>query len=272
MTGVIEVLHSLHMYRSLFGAGLVALALAVACGSDAGGVANNNHRFDASGGFAGNTGGSGGTTHGDASAGSGGVSGTGAGGAAGAGNDAGVSFDVCTDPVGNLLDHGTFEEGMAGDAPAFWEVRAPGQPTTCAGSGTPSQHVYLSAAPTGCTGNALTIDALGQWDCYAIQRVSDYNSIQAGATYRISAAVRAQGNSINPAAWFVLGVQWLDANDQFFGDVKNPKTASAADNDFDWKVLSWNVVAPSNATRMLVWLSAHYPGRVDYDNIAVVKL
>lgn len=260
------------MHRSLIGAGPALLALAVACGSSAGGVADNSHGFDAGGGAGGSTGGSGGTSPSDAAA--GGVSGTGATGASGGsgGSDSGVSYDVCTEPVGNLLAHGTFEEGMNGDAPTNWEVRDPSILSTCAQSGTAAQHLYLSPAPTGCTGNALTIDALGQWDCYAIQRVSDYGSIQGGATYRISAAVRAQGNAINPAAWFVLGVQWLDAQDQFFGDVKNPKTAAAADNDFDWKVLSFNVVAPSNATRILVWLSAHYPGRVDYDNVAVVKL
>jgi hypothetical protein len=158
------------------------------------------------------------------------------------------------------------------DVPANWEIRNPAEPGTCAGSGTPAQHIFLSAPPTGCTGHALAIDARGQWDCIAIQRVSDYNSIVPGATYRISAVVRAQGNAINPAAYFVLGAQWLDSQDQFKDDLKNPKPATAADNDYDWKVLSYDVVAPTYARRILVWLSAHYPGRVDYDNVSVVKL
>ncbi len=162
--------------------------------------------------------------------------------------------------------------GSNGDAPTNWEVRNPSILSACAASGTPAQHVYLSPGPPGCGGNALTIDALGQWDCYAIQRVSDYNTIQGGATYRISATVRAQGNAINPAAYFVLGAQWLNAQDQFYGDEKNPKPLTAADNDYDWKVLSYDVQAPLDAKRILVWLSAHYPGRVDYDNISVVKL
>ncbi len=161
---------------------------------------------------------------------------------------------------------------MTGDVPAFWELRDPAAPANCAGSGSPAEHVFLTSPAPGCTGNALAMDARGQWDCYAIQRVSDYDSIQGGATYRISAAVRSTGNSVNPAAWFVLGVQWLDQNDAFFGDEKNPKTASAAENDFDWKLLSFDLVAPASARRILIWLSAHYPGRADFDNVSVVKL
>ena len=262
----VPMLECAGMRRVLIVGGLAVVALA-ACGAQPGGVADNSH---ASGGAAGSTSGSGGMggVKSDAAAGSGGLSGTGGT----AGQDSGVSFDLCADPAGNLFAHGTFEEGMSGQAPTNWEVRNPAQPGNCSGSGTASEHVFLAPPPTGCSGNALAIDARGQWDCFAVQRVSDYNSIEGGATYRISADVRAQGNAVNPAAWFVLGVQWLDANDAFFGDVKNPKPAAAADNDYDWKVLSWDIVAPANARRILVWLSAHYPGRVDYDNISVVKL
>ncbi len=161
---------------------------------------------------------------------------------------------------------------MSGNAPTQWEVRNPGQPGACAGSGAPSEHVFLTNGPPGCGGHALAIDGRGAWDCYAIQRVSDYGSIQGGATYRISAVVRSEGNAINPAAYFTVGVQWLDAQDSFFGDQKNPKPTTAAENDYDWKLLSFDVVAPKNATRILIWLSGHYPGRVDHDNVSVVKL
>lgn len=161
---------------------------------------------------------------------------------------------------------------MSGLAPTGWEVRTPGQPDKCLGSGKPSEHVFLSAGPTGCGGQALAVDARGEWDCYAVQRVSDYGSIEGGATYRISASVRSSGNAVNPAAWFIIGAQWLDGNDAFFGDEKHPKPSSGAQNDFDWRVLSWDVVAPLNAKRILIWLSAHYPGRADIDNVSVVKL
>jgi len=254
---------------------LVAVFALSACGGDDTSVASNT----------GGTGGasSGGTSSGGTSSGgtsSGGTSsgGTSSGGAAGAsggsGGAAGASgwTDLCAAPSGNLFAHGTFEEGMSGLAPSGWEVRAPGMPDTCKSSGQPSEHVFLTTGPTGCGGNALAVDARGQWDCYAVQRVSDYNSIEGGATYRISASVRASGNNVNPAAWFVLGVQWLDANDAFFGDEKNPKTATAAENDYDWKVLQWELTAPANAKRILVWLSAHYPGRADFDNVSVTKL
>lgn len=239
--------------------------LALACGAGEDGVANSAAGGGgAVGGGAGALGGSAGSAANAGTAGGAAAAGTGSGGTAG-----GVS---CGPPAGNLLAHGEFKEGMSGLAPTGWEVRTPSQPDACKGSGTPAEHLFLSAGEPACGGQALTIDACGEWDCYAIQRVTDYSSIEGGATYRISARVRSSGNATNPAAWFVLGAQWLDANDGFFGDVKNPQTASAAANDFDWKTLAWDVVAPPNARRMLVWLSAHYPGRVDYDDVSVTKL
>ncbi|MBK9267002.1 MAG: hypothetical protein IPM54_45405 [Polyangiaceae bacterium] len=180
--------------------------------------------------------------------------------------------DLCNPLPGNILAHTTFEEGMNGQAPAYWQVRDPGAPGACLGSGAPDSHVFLTTAAPGCGGNALAVDARGQWDCYAVQIFSDYNTIQEGATYRISTAARSQGNTVNPAAWFHIGAQWLDGNDSVFGDVKNPKPASADLNDYDWQVVWWDVVAPPGARRIVVWLSAHYPGRVDFDNISVVKL
>jgi hypothetical protein len=186
----------------------------------------------------------------------------------------------CSPPPGNLLAHGTFEEGMQGLAPTGWEVRNPAMPEgACLASGSPEQHVFLSEAPPGCQGHALSIDARGEWDCYAIQRVSDYGSIQGGARYRVQALVRSQGNAPDgaycpecAAAWFVIGVQWLDANDSFFGDEKNIKPADPSQNDHDWSLVSFDLEPPPNATRILVWLTAHYPGRVDYDNVAVLPL
>lgn len=270
-----------------FGAGLLLSGLLslTACGEDGDGIATN------AGGAGGTPSGgtsSGGTSSGGTSAGgapsggtsSGGVAGgggmgavAGAGGAGAAGGTGGSGWaDLCAAPAGNLFAHGTFEEGMSGLAPTGWEVRAPGMPDTCKSSGQPNEHVFLTPASSACGGNALGIDAKGQWDCYAVQRVSDYNSIEGGATYRISASARSTGNAVNSAAWFVMGVQWLDGSDAFFGDEKNPQPASASENDFDWKVLQWELVAPSNAKRILVWLSAHYPGRVDFDNVSVVKL
>ncbi|MBI3204361.1 MAG: hypothetical protein HYZ29_22685 [Myxococcales bacterium] len=46
----------------------------------------------------------------------------------------------------------------------------------------------------------------------------------------------------------------------------------AASVALGWKVIQWDVVAPQNAKRILVWLSAHYPGRADIDNVSVVNL
>jgi hypothetical protein len=181
-----------------------------------------------------------------------------------------ATVDLCSPPTGNIFEHGEFEEGMSVNAPTGWEARNPSAPGSCPGS--PESHVFLGSPPPGCGGHSLVIDAGGTWDCYAVQRVSDYFTIEEGRRYRISAAVRSTGNAVNPAAWFIIGVQWVDATDSFFGDDKNPQTSSAEDNDFDWKVLTFDLVAPAGATRILVWLTAHYPGRVEYDNIAVVRV
>lgn len=247
---------------------VLALGFAAGCGDGDSAVASN------AGGSAGSS-----TSGGASSGGSGGTTATGgapsggaSSGGASSGGSAGSGADLCSAPAGNLLAHGSFEEGMSGLAPTGWEVRTPGQPDKCKGSGQPGEHVFLTGGPTGCGGDALAVDARGEWDCYAVQRVSDYDSIQGGAKYRISASVRSTGNGVNPAAWFIIGAQWLDGNDAFFGDEKNPKTLSAAENDFDWKVLSWDVVAPANAKRILIWLSAHYPGRADVDNVSVLEL
>ena len=36
--------------------------------------------------------------------------------------------------------------------------------------------------------------------------------------------------------------------------------------------LSWDVVAPAPAKRIVVWLRVHYPERVDFDNVSVEKV
>ncbi|HRI09153.1 MAG TPA: hypothetical protein PKW35_15130, partial [Nannocystaceae bacterium] len=214
-------------------------------------------------------GGSGETSSGGASSEgtSGSTGGSGSSGDTGDTGDTGGTPSLC-EPAGNLIEHGSLDEGMNGAAPAGWEVRSPGKDQECAGN---DPHVFASAAAPGCGGGGITVDANDAWDCYAVQTVSPYNSIEGGATYVIRATVRSSGNAVNPAAWFVLGVQWLDGNDAFFGDEKNPKPAAAADNDFDWKVLEWEVQAPPEARRILVWMTAHYPGQVEYDHVAVVK-
>jgi hypothetical protein len=158
--------------------------------------------------------------------------------------------------------------GISNDAPVGWEVRDPGKKASC---GPPGEHLYEEPPAPGCSGKSIVVDARGEWDCYAVQTVSPYNSIEGGATYVVRAVVRSEGNSVNPAAWFLLGAQWLDDKDTFFGDEKNPKTTSAVENDHDWKVLEWELTAPPQARRILLWLSAHYPGKVTFDHVAVYR-
>jgi hypothetical protein len=240
-------------------------ALVSGCGDDAG-VADNSAAVGGAGASgAASSGGSAGVAAGGGAGGSGGLP-------VDSGSDASSSADLCSAPSGTFFALGDFESGMDGDVPKGWELRDKNAPANCAGSGSAAEHVFLTSPAPGCAGKALAMDARGQWDCYAIQRVSDYNTIVGGKTYRVSASVRSTGNADNPAAWFIVGVQWLDASDGFFGDEKNPKTVAASDNDFDWKQLSFDLVAPQNARRILVWLSAHYPGRVDIDNVSVRAL
>jgi hypothetical protein len=106
-----------------------------------------------------------------------------------------------------------------------------------------------------------------QWDCYAVQYFTDYNTILGGHTYTLSAAVKSESQD-NPAAWFVLGLQWLDGADQVFGDEMNPQPP---DVNYDWTRLSFSLVAPANAHRAVVWLTGHYPGRVTFDKISLTQ-
>lgn len=42
--------------------------------------------------------------------------------------------------------------------------------------------------------------------------------------------------------------------------------------DYDWRVLEWDLVAPVDARRAVVWLTAHYSGRVDFDSLSMIEL
>lgn len=186
----------------------------------------------------------------------------------GASDDAGTPMDAgvgdpCTPPAFSLIE-GTFETGFDGLAPRGWQVRDPAAPGRC---GDAASHVFLTAPPPGCAGNALAVDARGTWDCYAIQVYTDYDTIRGGRTYRVSAMARSVGRD-NPGGWFFLGLSWLDGADRVFGDERNPRIEPL---DFDWRRVEFDVVAPSEARRAVVWLTAHYEGRMDFDQVSIVE-
>lgn len=175
--------------------------------------------------------------------------------------DGGV--DLCAWPAASLID-GRFDDGLDGLTPPGWQVRDPDAPGRC---GDPREHVYAIDAPPGCGGRALAVDARGEWDCYAIQAFTDYDTIRGGRTYRLRATVRSIGRE-NPGGWFFLGLSWLDGDDRVFGDERNPRVEPL---DFDWRRVELDVVAPPEARRAVVWLTAHYDGRVDFDSVALVE-
>ncbi len=174
-------------------------------------------------------------------------------------SDAGAGA-LCDAAPGSLIPGDL--DTLDGLAPPGWQVRDPGAPDRC---GNASEHVYLTDGPCG---TALAIDARGEWDCYAVQAFTDYATIEPGATYRLSFAARSEGQD-NPAGWFMIGVQWLDGSDGVFGNEQNPQQMPL---DFDWKRIDWDLVAPAEARRAVVWLTAHYPGRVDFDALSFTRL
>lgn len=174
--------------------------------------------------------------------------------------DAGVT--TCGPLAGSLID-GTFEAGLTGTAPPGWQVRDPGVASSC-----PADTLSIVPGDPACGTSALLVDARGRWDCYAIQTFTDYGTIEPGRTYRVHARVRSEAQD-NPAAWFVVGLQWLDGSDAVFGDEKNPRPS---DVNYDWTVIEWDLVAPAGARRAVIWLSAHYPGRVTYDDVSIAPV
>lgn len=177
-----------------------------------------------------------------------------------AGGDAGGP-DLCGPTAGSLID-GSFDDGLDGLTPPTWQVRDPAAPGRC---GDPAGHVYSVDPPLGCPGRAIAIDAHGDWDCYAIQVYTDYDTIEGGRTYLVSAVARSVGRE-NPGGWFFLGLQWLDGSDRVFGDERNPMLEPL---DFEWRRVTFDVVAPAEARRAVVWLTAHYDGRMDFDDVAI---
>ncbi len=178
-------------------------------------------------------------------------------------DDAGVDLgaaDVCAAAAGSLVPGEL--DSLDGLVPPGWQVRDPGAPDRC---GDPSEHVYVTDGPCG---SAIAIDARGEWDCYAIQAFTDYSTIEPGATYRLSFAARSEGQD-NPAGWWMIGVQWLDGADGVFGNEQNPAQSPL---DFEWTRIDWDLVAPANARRAVVWLTAHYPGRVDFDALSFTRI
>jgi len=82
--------------------------------------------------------------------------------------------------------------------------------------------------------------------------------------------VRSEGND-NPASWYVIGIWWMHDDVRVSGEseVKNPEQETTI---YDWRLIEFEAVAPVDANRAAVFLTAHYHGIVWYDDIVLCAL
>lgn len=160
----------------------------------------------------------------------------------------------------NLIRGGGFELGE-GDYPGvgrYWETNDaqphPEVDFLDAGikhSGHYSQH--LAANPV--------------WDLGMTRQITDYGSVVPGRTYRLQAWVRT-ANVQNPAGWYVLGLWWFE-NDTWLGDVKMERPET---NNYDWRLITIEAVAPPRANRLGAILTRHTDGDAWYDDVRAVEV
>ena len=101
-----------------------------------------------------------------------------------------------------------------------------------------------------------------------VRQVSAYNSITPGKTYRVSAWVRTQ-NVGNPAGWYVFGIWWFNGADAYLSDVKMPQQETL---NYDWREISYTVVAPAGAARVVAVLTRHTDGDAWYDDVSISEI
>jgi hypothetical protein len=161
----------------------------------------------------------------------------------------------------NLIRNPGFEEGVSPTYPGvgrYWETN----------DAQPHPDVDVLTTTTRHTGSCSQwLKANPAWDLGMVRQFTAYNSITPGKTYRISAWIKT-ANVRNPAGWYVFGA-WVFNNDTYLGDSKMPQQETL---NYDWREISWTVVAPTGVNRMAVVLTRHTDGDAWYDDVSVTEV
>jgi hypothetical protein len=164
--------------------------------------------------------------------------------------------------AGNLMKNPGFEDGLSATYPGVglhWETND-AQPH--------SDVDVLTGSISHSGAYSQWLKANPSWDLGAVRQVSAYGSVTAGKTYHVQAWIKT-ANVANPAGWYVFGIWWFN-NDSLVdppaGESKMPRQET---NNYDWRPISWEVVAPATANRVAAFLTRHTDGDAWYDDVFV---
>ncbi len=161
----------------------------------------------------------------------------------------------------NLIQKGDFEQGASPTYPGVglhWETNDA------------AAHPEIEALSASSHGGAYSqwLKAHPTWDLGAVRQVSGYNSVTAGRTYHVQAWIKT-ANVQNPAGWYVFGLWWFNGNERIAGSESESKMPRQETNNYSWRAVSWEVVAPAGANRVAAFLSRHTDGDAWYDDIFI---
>ncbi len=161
----------------------------------------------------------------------------------------------------NLIRNPGFEEGPSPTYPGvgvYWETN----------DAEPHPDIDVLTTSTRHSGSySQWLKANSAWDLGMVRQVSPYNSITPGKTYRVSAWIKT-ANVYNPNGWYVFGIRWMD-DDAPGPVVMMPRQETL---NYDWRQITWTVVAPVGVNRISVLLTRHTDGDAWYDDISVSEV
>jgi hypothetical protein len=164
----------------------------------------------------------------------------------------------------NLILNPGFEEGPSPTylgAGLHWETN----------DALPHPEVDVLTTTTRHSGSyAQWLKANSSWDLGMLRQVSAYNSVTAGKTYRVSAWIRT-ANVQNLAGWYVFGVWFFHDDVRVPGDQSESKMPPQETLNYDWREITWTVVAPAGANRIAAVLTRHTDGDAWYDDVSVTE-
>lgn len=161
----------------------------------------------------------------------------------------------------NLIQNGDFERGASPVYPGvglFWETNDA------------APHPEVDALTTDAYSGACAqrLKAHSTWDLGALRQVSAYGSVIPGRTYHAQAWIRT-ANVQNPAGWYVFGLWWFNGDQRVPGAEGESKMPRQETNNYGWRAISWQVVAPPGANRVAAFLSRHTDGDAWYDEVFI---